>query len=113
MASAPKRDRCCCDKIRACLSWWPVDAAGTSPLYERVAVALSESGKALRAIETALAAAYAARDGDAAEHSFVHRRYRQVPDVLAAFKPAALAGPDSLCREMAGASIGRYGALAG
>jgi hypothetical protein len=68
-----------------------VDAAGTSPLYERVAVALSESGEALRAIETAparkrhptvilaalhdlalagrapaLAAAYAAEDGDAA-----------------------------------------------
>jgi hypothetical protein len=30
-----------------------VDAAGTSPLYERVAVALSESGEALRAIEVA------------------------------------------------------------
>src|ERR1700733_8350922 len=30
-----------------------VDAAETSPLYERVAVALSESGEALRAIETA------------------------------------------------------------
>ena len=68
-----------------------VDAAGTSPLYERVAVALSESGDALRAIEAAparkrhpavilaalhdlalagrapaLAAAYAAADGDAA-----------------------------------------------
>ena len=68
-----------------------VDAAGTSPLYERVAVALSESGEALRAIEAAparkrhptailaalhdlalagrapaLAAAYAAADGDAA-----------------------------------------------
>src|SRR6266513_1245202 len=67
-----------------------VEAAGTSPLYERVAVALSESGEALRAIEAAparrrhptvilaalhdlalagrapaLAAAYAA-DGDAA-----------------------------------------------
>ena len=28
-----------------------VDAAGTSPLYERVAVALSESGTALRVIE--------------------------------------------------------------
>jgi hypothetical protein len=28
-----------------------VDAAGTSPLYERVAVALSESDEALRAIE--------------------------------------------------------------
>ena len=68
-----------------------VDAAETSPLYERVAVALSESGEALRAIEAApapkrhptvilaalhdlalagrapaLAAAYAAADGDAA-----------------------------------------------
>src|SRR3984885_9578231 len=67
------------------------DAAGTSPLYERVAVALSESSEALRAIEAApvrkrhptvilaalhalalagrapaLAAAYAAADGDAA-----------------------------------------------
>src|SRR5438093_13107236 len=30
-----------------------VDAAETSPLYERVAVALSESDEALRAIETA------------------------------------------------------------
>ena len=68
-----------------------VDAAGTSPLYQRVAVALSESDEALRAIETApartrhpalilaalhdlalagrapaLAAAYARTDGDAA-----------------------------------------------
>ena len=67
------------------------ERAGTSPLYERVAVALSESGEALRAIGTAparkrhpavilaalhdlalagrapaLAAAYAAGDGDAA-----------------------------------------------
>jgi hypothetical protein len=31
-----------------------VDAAGTSPLYERVAVALSESGEALRAITEAI-----------------------------------------------------------
>jgi Uncharacterized protein conserved in bacteria (DUF2332) len=30
-----------------------VDAAGASPLYERIAVALSESAEALRAIETA------------------------------------------------------------
>jgi hypothetical protein len=67
------------------------EAAGTSPLYERVAVALSESAEALRAIEAAparkrhptvilaalhdlalagrapaLAAAYAAADGEAA-----------------------------------------------
>jgi hypothetical protein len=32
-----------------------VDAAGKSPLYERIAVALSESGEALRAIEAATA----------------------------------------------------------
>src|SRR5258707_3765930 len=69
-----------------------VDAAETSPLYERVAVALSECDEALRAIEAAparkrhptvilaalhdlalagrapaLAAAYAAADGDAAD----------------------------------------------
>jgi hypothetical protein len=69
-----------------------VDAAETSPLYERVAVALSESNEALRAIEAAparkrhptlilaalhdlalagrapaLAAAYAAADGGAAD----------------------------------------------
>jgi len=37
-----------------------VVAAGTSPLYERVAVALGESDQALHAIEAALAAAYAA-----------------------------------------------------
>src|SRR5436309_12320634 len=68
-----------------------VEAGGTSPLYERVAVALSESDEALRAIEAAparkrhprvilaalldlalagrapaLAAAYAAADADAA-----------------------------------------------
>src|SRR5215475_1786367 len=68
-----------------------VDAAGTSRLYERVAVALSESGEAMRAIGAApapkrhpavilaalhdlalagrapaLASAYAAADGDAA-----------------------------------------------
>jgi hypothetical protein len=30
-----------------------VDAAGTSPLYERIALALSESDEALRAIEAA------------------------------------------------------------
>jgi hypothetical protein len=72
-------------------SFGQVDAAGTSPLYERVAVALGESDEALHAIESAparkrhptvilaalqdlalagrapaLAAAYAAADGDAA-----------------------------------------------
>src|SRR5919201_4401680 len=74
-----------------------VHAAGTSPLYERVAVALSESGEALRAIEAAparkrhpavilaalhdlalagrapaLAAAYAAADGEAAAGGAIH-----------------------------------------
>ena len=73
-----------------------VDAAKTSPLYERVAVAVSESDEALRAIEAAparkrhptvilaalhelvlagrapaLATAYAARDGDAAARAAV------------------------------------------
>lgn len=73
-----------------------VDAAGTSPLYERVAVALSESDQALRAIEAiptrkrhppvilavlhdlalagrapALAAAYTSADGDAAARAAI------------------------------------------
>src|SRR3954463_6706459 len=73
-----------------------VDAASTSPLYERVAIALSESAEALRAIEAApprrrqpalilaalhdlvlagrvpaLAAAYAAADGDAAARAAI------------------------------------------
>src|SRR4051794_41559003 len=73
-----------------------VDAAETSPLYARVAVALSESDEALRAIEAApagkrhptvilaalhdlalagrapaLAAAYAAADGDAAAEAAI------------------------------------------
>jgi hypothetical protein len=51
-----------------------VDAAGTSPLYERVAVALSESGEALRAIETAPA------------------RKRHPTVILAALHDLALAG---------------------
>jgi hypothetical protein len=85
-----------------------VDAAGTSPLYERVAVALSESGEALRAIETAparrrhpavilaalhelvlagrapaLAAAYAARDGDAAAGAAIEVLLRMTGSVVA------------------------------
>ena len=73
-----------------------VDAAGTSPLYERVAIALSGSDDALRAMEAAparkrtpglilaalhdlalagrapaLAAAYAAADGDAAARAAI------------------------------------------
>jgi hypothetical protein len=85
-----------------------VDAAGTSPLYERVAVALSESGEALRAIEAAparkrhptvilaalhdlalagrapaLAAAYAAADGEAAAGAAIDTLLRMTGSVLA------------------------------
>jgi hypothetical protein len=84
------------------------DAAGTSPLYERVAVALSESDEALRAIETAparkrqpavilaalhdlalagrapaLAAAYAAADGEAAAAAAVDTLLRMTGPVVA------------------------------
>lgn len=84
------------------------DAAGTSPLYERVAVALSESDEALRAIETAparkrhptvilaalhdlalsgrapaLAAAYAAADGDAAADAAIGTLLRMTDAVVA------------------------------
>jgi hypothetical protein len=83
-------------------------AAGTSPLYERIAVALSESGEALRAIETvparkrhptvilaalhdlalagrapALAAAYAAADGDAAAAAAIDTLLRMADSVMA------------------------------
>jgi hypothetical protein len=83
--------------------------AGTSPLYQRVAVALSESGAALRAIETApgrrrhpavilaalhdlalggrapaLAAAYAAADGDAAAGAAVEVLLQMTDAVVAA-----------------------------
>ncbi|MDT2004988.1 DUF2332 domain-containing protein [Rhodococcus opacus] len=85
-----------------------VDAAETSPLYERVAVALSESDEALRAIETAparkrnpavilaalhdlalagrapaLAAAYAAADGDAAADAAIDTLLRMTDSVVA------------------------------
>ncbi len=85
-----------------------VDAAGTSPLYERVAVALSESAEALRAIEAAparkrhptvilaalhdlalagrapaLAAAYAAADGDAAAGAAIDTLLRMTDAVVA------------------------------
>src|SRR5690242_2522330 len=85
-----------------------VDLAGTSPLYERVAVALSESAEALRAIETAparrrhptvilaalhdlalagrapaLAAAYAAADGDAAAGAAIEVLMRMTDSVVA------------------------------
>ncbi|MGK5111176.1 DUF2332 domain-containing protein [Geodermatophilus sp. CPCC 205506] len=85
-----------------------VDAAGTSPLYERVAVALSESEEALRAIEAAparrrnptvilaalqdlalagrapaLAAACAAADGDAAAGAAIDTLLRMTDAVVA------------------------------
>ena len=85
-----------------------IDAAGTSPLYERVAVALSESDEALRVIEAmpartrhpavilaalhdlvlagrapALAAAYAAADGDAAAAAAVDILLRMTDAVVA------------------------------
>jgi hypothetical protein len=85
-----------------------VDAAGTSPLYERVAVALSESDEALRAIEAAparkrspavilaalhdlalagrapaLAAAYAAADRDAAAGAAIDTLLRMTDAVVA------------------------------
>src|SRR5262245_41787725 len=85
-----------------------VDAAGTSPLYERVTLALSESGEALRAIEAAparkrqpavilaalhalalagrapaLAAAYAAADGDAAAGAAIDTLLRMSDSVVA------------------------------
>src|SRR5438874_6762321 len=85
-----------------------VEAAGTSPLYQRVAVALSESEEALRAIEAAparkrhppvilaalhdlalagrapaLAAAYAAVDGDAAAAAAIDTLLRMTDSVVA------------------------------
>src|SRR5579871_5461257 len=85
-----------------------VDAAETSPLYERVAVALSESREALRAIEAAparkrhptvilaalhdlalagrapaLAAAYAAADGDAAAGAAIDTLLEMTESVVA------------------------------
>jgi hypothetical protein len=85
-----------------------VDAGGTSPLYERIAIALSESEQALRAIEAAparqrhpalilaalhdlalagrapaLAAAYAAADGDAAAGAAIDTLVRMTDSVAA------------------------------
>src|SRR3954464_3697504 len=85
-----------------------VGAADTSPLYQRVAVALSESDEALRAIEAAparkrrptvilaalhdlalagrapaLAAAYAAADGDAAAGAAIDTLLRMTDSVVA------------------------------
>ncbi len=106
-----------------------VDAAGTSPLYERVAVALSESEEALRAIEAApaakrhptvilaalhdlalaghapaLAAAYAAADGDAAASAAIaaplataSSAWRCSASRLWAPRPSAAAGRGAAC----------------
>jgi len=100
-----------------------VDAAGTSPLYERVAVALSESGEALRAIEAAparkrhptvilaalhdlalagrapaLAAAYAAADGDAAAGAAIDTLLRMTDSVVAiAVRRSARANETGRC----------------
>ena len=85
-----------------------VEAAGTSPLYERVAVALAESDEALRAIQAAparqrhptvvlaalhdlalagrapaLAAAYVAADRDAAASAAIDTLLRQTDSVVA------------------------------
>jgi len=85
-----------------------VDAVGASPLYQRIAVALSESDEALRAIEAAptrkrhptlilaalhdlalaggapaLAAAYAAADGDAAAGAAIETLLRMTDSVVA------------------------------
>src|SRR4051812_25063728 len=85
-----------------------VDAADASPLYERVAIALSESEEALRAIEAAparkrhptvilaalhdlalagrapaLAAAYTAADGDAAAGAAIDTLLRMTDTVVA------------------------------
>src|SRR5215468_3077559 len=85
-----------------------VEAAGTSPLYERVAIALSESDEALHAIEAAparkrhptvilaalhdlalagrapaLAAAYAAADSDAAAGAAIDTLLRMTDSVVA------------------------------
>lgn len=85
-----------------------VDAAETSPLYERIAAALSESDEALRAIEAAparkrhptlilaalhdlalagrapaLAAAYAVADGDAAAAAAIDTLVRMTDSVVA------------------------------
>ncbi|MEU4605591.1 DUF2332 domain-containing protein [Kribbella sp. NPDC023972] len=85
-----------------------VDAAKASPLYERIAIALSESDEALRAIEAAparkrhpalilaalhdlaldgrapaLAAAYAVGDGDAAAEAAIDTLLRMTDSVVA------------------------------
>jgi hypothetical protein len=93
---------------RAYRHFGEVDAAGTSPLYARVAVALSESEEALRAVEAAparkrrpevilaalhdlalagrapaLAEAYAAAHGDAAADAAIDTLLRMTDSVVA------------------------------
>src|ERR1700742_3425516 len=113
-----------------------VDAAGTSPLYERVAVALSESGEALRAIEAAparkrrpevilaalhdlalagrapaLAAAYAAADGDAAAHAAIAALV-EMPEAIAAARPVRThaTGPHAVLHPLIAEAAQRAGA---
>src|SRR5579862_4996542 len=100
-----------------------VDAAEASPLYERVAVALSESDEALRAIAAAparkrhptvilaalhdlalagrapaLAAAYAAGDGDAAAGAAIDTLLRMTDSVVAiAVRRRTLANETGRC----------------
>jgi hypothetical protein len=100
-----------------------VEAAGASPLYERVAVALSESDEALRAIAAAparkrnppgilaalhdlalagrapaLAAAYAAGDGDAAAAAAIDTLLRLTDPVVAlASRRRVLTGETGRC----------------
>jgi hypothetical protein len=108
-----------------------VEAAGTSPLYERAAVALSESDEALRAIEVAparrrqpavilaalhdlalagrapaLAAAYAAGDGDAAAAAAIGTLVGLTDEV------AALAGRRQLRADETGRGAVLYPAVA-
>jgi len=112
-----------------------VDAAGTSPLYERVAVALSESGEALPAIEAAparkrhptvilaalhdlalagrapaLAAAYAAADGDAAAEAAIGRWrgcQRRGSESRRRYRPLAIAAPRATASSAWQCSAGR------
>jgi len=100
-----------------------VEAAGASPVYERVALALSESDEALRAIATvparrryppgilaalhdlalagrapALAAAYAAGDGDAAADAAIDTLLRLTDSVVAlAVRRRVLTGETGRC----------------
>ena len=120
-----------CTLARVYRRFGEVDAAEASPLYERVAIALSESGAALRAIEAApartrhptvilaalhdlalarrapaLAAAYAAADGEAAAGAAIDT-LRQMPDAV-----AAIAARRSLRTDEAGHCAVLYPAIA-